>query len=415
LRASSRHSVAVLALIAVAACSHPRVAPAPLLPNNSIPLNTRLTDARRVLDSAIDAGAAPGAVLAVSVHGERDIYATGVIGVGETAKPTGQTLYDMASLTKVIALTTLSMMAVNDHRLDLDLPVVHYLPEFANGKGAKDKVTVRDLLLHDSGLPADRPLYLQTSDRESAIALTLRTDLDTLPGTRMLYSDLGAITLTAIIEKLYHTRIDKLFADRVAGPLGLKRMMYLPPKALLPEIAPTEDDPWRKRLIRGEVHDENASRMDGVSGHAGLFSDAEDLLRFGEWALAGARGEKVKGKLQPPEEFATWTIRQNHPVGSSRGIGWDTPSGPLSSAGTIMSAHSFGHTGFTGTSIWVDVDRDIVVVLLTNRVNPVRTTPAFGMIRSVVADAVLRGIARCNAIVGLAPVLGDAPGGCVRR
>ncbi|MGH7524242.1 MAG: serine hydrolase, partial [Gemmatimonadales bacterium] len=136
---------------------------------------------------------------------------------------------------------------------------------------------------------------------------------------------------------------------------------------------------------------ENAWWLDGVSGHAGLFSDADDVLRFSEWALAGSLGRHVDGTLQPPPEFVTWTIRQDQPTGSSRAIGWDTPS-EVSSAGAYMSARSFGHTGFTGTSIWIDPTRDLVIVLLTNRVNPTRNTPKFGQIRGVVADAVMRSL-----------------------
>jgi CubicO group peptidase (beta-lactamase class C family) len=157
--------------------------------------------------------------------------------------------------------------------------------------------------------------------------------------------------------------------------------------------------------------------MDGVSGHAGLFSDASDLLRFGEWALAGARGEHYPGSLQPPKEFVTWTVRQNQPFGSSRGLGWDTPSGIESSAGRMMSPRSFGHTGFTGTSIWIDPDNDVVIVLLTNRVNPTRSTPQFGDIRGVVADAVMRFVAPCGSAVALLRPLGRTgiPPACPRR
>lgn len=392
-------------LALVAACSHPNTAPTPL--PNSTALTTRLDYARATLDSAIRAGAAPGAVLAVSVHGQRIVYATGDIGVEDPLRPDGHTDYDLASVTKVVALTTLAMMAVDEHRLALDSPVVHYLPRFGEGGADKYQVTVRNLLLHDSGLPADRPLYTEASDRDGAIDLALETPLQSPPGTRYVYSDLGAITLTAIIEKLYHQRIDRLFEERIARPLGFKRMRYLPPSGWHKEIAPTEyDSTWRKKLVWGTVHDENAARMDGVSGHAGLFSDADDLLRFGEWALAGARGEQVPGKLQPPKEFATWTIRQDQPFGSSRGLGWDTPSGLESSAGRIMSPRSFGHTGFTGTSIWMDPDNDVVIVLLTNRVNPTRNTPKFGDIRGVVADAVMRWVAPCGTTVVLLKPLG---------
>jgi CubicO group peptidase (beta-lactamase class C family) len=372
----------------VAGCSHvPLPAGAPLPTNGR--LGRRLAPAIHALDSAIAAGAAPGAVLAVSVRGKRFIYSTGHLAVDDSTRPTSRTLYDMASLTKVIALTTITMMAVDDHQVVLDSPVVHYLPEFANGRGAKTSVTVRNLLLHNSGLPPDPTKFLDTP-RDTAIQEALRSNLDTLPGARMVYSDLGAITLMAIIERLYGERFDKLFMERFVTPMGFKRMLFTPPHDWVAEIAPTElDTVLRKRVVRGDVHDENAYQMDGVSGHAGLFSDAEDLLRFGEYALAGVRGKRFHGPLQPPTEFRTWTTPQGDPPGSTRGLGWDTPSPGASTAGRYMSAQSFGHTGFTGTSIWVDPKRQVVIVLLTNRVNPTRTTPKFGAIRAVVADAVM--------------------------
>ncbi|HET9065315.1 MAG TPA: serine hydrolase domain-containing protein [Gemmatimonadales bacterium] len=357
----------------------------------SAPLAARLAPAVATLDSAINAGAAPGAVLAVSVRGERFTYGTGHLGIHEPARPDAGTLYDMASLTKVIALTTLAMMAVDEGKLDLDATVVSYLPDFARGLGPKSSVTVRDLLLHDSGLPAHRRLWEETFVRQGAILRTVTSDLVEPPGTEMVYSDLGAITLMTIIEKLYGERIDQLFEERIARPLHMTRSRYLPPRSWRKDIAPTENDPWRGHILRGEVHDENASRLGGVSGHAGLFSTADDLLHFTEWALAGALGRQIAGDPVPPPEFATWTIRQDHPAGSSRGLGWDTPSG-RSSAGTIMSARSFGHTGFTGTSIWIDPTRETIIILLTNRVNPTRNTPNFSLVRAVVADAVMKSL-----------------------
>jgi CubicO group peptidase (beta-lactamase class C family) len=343
-----------------------------------------------VLDSLIRVEQlAPGAVLAVSVGGERFIHGVGRLGIDDPTVPTGGTLYDMASLTKVIALTTLAMMAVDEGRLDLDRPVVDYLPEFGRGLGPRGDVRVRDLLLHDSGLPAHRRLWEETVVRNAAILRSVTSDLNAAPGDEMVYSDLGAITLMAVVERLYGARIDRLFHERVAAPLGMTRTRFLPPGSWRSSIAPTEQDPWRGRMLRGEVHDENASRLGGVSGHAGLFSTADDLLRFVEWAKAGARGEAPSADLPaPPTGFRSWTVAQDHPAGSSRGLGWDTPSG-RSSAGTIMSQRSFGHTGFTGTSIWIDPVRDIAIVLLTNRVHPTRNTPRFSILRPTVADAVM--------------------------
>lgn len=374
-------------LLAACAPGLPETQPLP----ESATLAARLQPAVAVLDSAIAANAAPGAVLAVSYRGERFVHGTGRLGLDDPTRPDGNTLYDMASLTKVVALTTLAMMAVDEGKLRLDAPVVGYLPDFGRGLGAKGDVTVRDLLLHDSGLPAHRRLWEETFVREGAILRTVTSDLERVPGERMVYSDLGAITLTVILEQLYGQRFDELFRDKVAGPLGMTRTAFLPPKGWRRAIAPTEQDPWRQRTLRGEVHDENASRLGGVSGHAGLFSTAHDVLRFTEWALAGARGERVAGALQPPPQFATWTDRQGMPEGSSRALGWDTPSG-RSSAGTIMSAESFGHTGFTGTSIWIDPPREVIVILLTNRVHPTRNTPNFSIVRGVVADAVMRSL-----------------------
>jgi CubicO group peptidase (beta-lactamase class C family) len=385
------HFSLLLALpgLACARNALPRTDPIPV----DASLSMELAPAARTLDSAIAAGAAPGAVLAVSMGGRHFEHSIGRLAVDDPRPPDGRTLYDMASLTKVVALTTLAMMAVEEHRLALDSPVVHYLPEFARGNGEKSRVLVRDLLLHDSGLPPDPvpPLWQHPGSRRSALVEALGANLDTVPGARMVYSDLGAITLATILEKQYHKRLDRLFAERLARPLGFTRMRYLPPREWRDEIASTEIEavPGRPTTaLRGDVHDENAWRLEGVSGHAGLFSDADDLLRFGEWVLAGSLGRSVAGELQPPAALATWSLRQNQPAGSSRALGWDTPS-ENSSAGHYTSARSFGHTGFTGTSIWIDPTRDIVIVLLTNRVNPTRDTPRFGMLRAVVADAVM--------------------------
>ncbi len=357
----------------------------------SQPLAARLAPVTHLLDSMITAGAAPGAVLAVSVAGDRFIYGTGRLGLDDPTRPDHETLYDMASLTKVVALTTVAMMAVDEGLLSLDRPVVEYLPDFGRGLGNKRAVTVRDLLLHDSGLPAHRRLWEETVVREGAILRSVTSDLRAEPGEEMVYSDIGIITLTAILEKLYGERFDRIFAEKVAVPLGMSRTRYLPPRSWRSEIAPTEDDPWRGHVLRGEVHDENTARLGGVSGHAGLFSTADDVLRFTEWALAGARGERVDGPLQPPRHFADWTVAQDKPAGSSRGLGWDTPSG-RSSSGTIMSARSFGHTGYTGTSIWIDPPRRTIIILLTNRVHPTRVTPQFTPVRPRVADAVMKAL-----------------------
>ena len=344
-----------------------------------------------ILDSAIAAGAAPGGVVAVSVRGARYIHGAGRLGIDDPTVPGARTIYDLASLTKVIGLTTGVMLAVSERRLDLDAPVQRYVPGFT-GPG-KDAVTLRHLLTHSSGLPDHRRLWELAPDRAGALAIVNSTPLDTVPGVRMVYSDLGAIVLTEALESVYGRRVDSLLSARVFTPLGMSSTQFLPPASMLPRIAPTERDPWRGRILRGEVHDENASRLGGVSGHAGLFGDADDLLTFGEWLLAadGRTGGPADGQLALSISGAIvheFLRRQDLPPGSSRALGWDTPS-QNSSAGTRFSPRSFGHTGFTGTSIWMDPTRGVVLVLLTNRVHPTRDNNRHVALRKAVADATI--------------------------
>jgi CubicO group peptidase (beta-lactamase class C family) len=346
------------------------------------------TAVAHALDSAIAAGAAPGAVVAVTTRGRHWYHASGRLGEGINRAPDARTLYDLASLTKVIGLTTAMMLAVQEERIALDSPAVHYVAPFTGG--GRDRVTIRQLLTHCSGMPAWRPLYRETASRTEAFALADTTPLDTLPGARYLYSDLGAMVLTQAVEAVYGERLDQLLAARVFGPLGMNSTRYLPPERLRSRIAPTEKDPWRGRVLRGEVHDENAARLDGVSGHAGLFSDAEDLLVFADWMLARRSGRAggPSGLWLQPGIVGEFTRKQELVPGSSRALGWDTPS-EGSSAGTRLGPHAFGHTGFTGTSIWLDPDRDLAIILLSNRVNPTRNNPRWGPVRALIADRVV--------------------------
>jgi CubicO group peptidase (beta-lactamase class C family) len=351
------------------------------------------------LDSAVAAGAAPGAVLAVTRNGDRFIYGTGRLGQDEPERPVASTVYDLASLTKVVGLTTAAMLATNDGRIDLDAPVQRYLPSFA-GSG-KEHVTIRMLLAHTSGLPAWRPLFREVTTRHQAFVLLDSIALNSAAGTTRAYSDLGSIVLTRVIETVYSERLDSLLDRRVFGPLGMTSTRYLPPPSWRERIAPTELDPWRGRVLRGEVHDENAALMDGVSGHAGLFGSAEDLLAFAEWVLEQADGRAVRrsgGQSEQsgssdrptvrPSVFREFTRRQNLVTGSSRALGWDTPS-EGSSASRLLSPNSFGHTGFTGTSLWIDPEHRLAIVLLSNRVNPTRDNPRWAPVRAQVADLVM--------------------------
>ena len=370
------------------------------------------------LDSAVASGAAPGAVLGVSYRGAHLTYGTGRLGIDDPTRPDSNTVYDLASLTKVIGLTTMVMLGVEEGRLDLDARVERYLPEFV-GPG-KDRVTVRQLLTHTSGLPAWRPLYLEAPTRDSALRLVYHTALEVPPGTRTLYSDLGAILLTQVVERTFGMRLDSLLQRRIFGPLGMVSTRFRPPAEWLYRIAPTEDDPWRGHIIRGEVHDENAARLGGVSGHAGLFSTVRDLLVFGDWLLDAFQPETPEPvcfngvrcgagpAVAAPQLAPMFVRRQNVVPGSSRALGWDTPSG-ASTAGTLMSASSFGHTGFTGTSIWLDPDRRMVIVLLTNRVHPSREHSRIGPVRRGIADLVVRTLVPDAPPRAEPPALGAAP------
>ncbi len=372
-------------LLLAAACAHPvPLAPHPLCPAAPCALD-RLVP---LLDSAMAAGAAPGAVVAISFHGARYLYGTGRLALDDPRRPDGNTIYDLASLTKVIATTTLAMQAVNEGRLDLDAPVQRYLPAF-RGAG-KDRVTIRHLLTHSSGLPADQPLWRLTPGADSALRLVNAMALDTTPGARMVYSDIGAIVLGEVVERVLGGRLDRLAAHRIFEPLGMTSTRFRPPERWLWRVAPTEyDTAWRKRIVRGEVHDEKAAWLGGVAGHAGLFGSARDLLQFGEWLVRTVRTVSTVRPSVSPAVITEFTRRQDLVSGSSRALGWDTPSAG-SSAGTRLGAGAFGHTGFTGTSIWIDPGRELVIVLLSNRVHPTRNNPRMGPLRIAVADAVVR-------------------------
>ncbi len=360
-----------------------------------------LTRVVEYLRTEVDSGTFPGAVVAVGRPGRLALLAAvGHYAVDDTWPVDPATIYDLASVTKVVGLTSAALLLVTEGRLDLDDPVVRWVPAF-RGPG-KERVTVRHLLTHSSGLPAWAPLFREARTREAALALVDSTALLRAPGDTFVYSDLGAIALTQVVERAAGEPLDRFLARRVFEPLGMTATRYLPPAQWHHRIAPTEvDTAWRKRLLKGEVHDENAGRLGGVSGHAGLFSNAPDLARFASWMLsvrAGApaegRGSAVgggpPGPVRPPPDPAlvrAFTTRQGVPAGSTRALGWDTPSDSgYSSAGTAMSRRAFGHTGFTGTSIWIDPERDLFVILLTNRVNPTRANTRILQVRPKVAD-----------------------------
>jgi CubicO group peptidase (beta-lactamase class C family) len=385
----------LLLVILVAAACAPGRSSNPVEP--VLQLKTNWQPVMGYLDSVVSRGASIGAVLGVTHDGERFIYGTGRLGDSDATRPGPATIYDLASLTKVVGLATAMMFAVDEGKVDLDAPVQRYVADFA-GSG-KEQVTVRQLLAHASGLPAWRPLYREVSSRTEAFALADTTPLDSAPGSQDVYSDLGAIVLTEVLEAVFGERIDSFLEQRIFRPLGMTSVSYLPPSSRIARIAPTELDPWRGRILQGEVHDENAALMDGVSGHAGLFGSTEDLLTFAEWMIEGwngGTGERGNGTVLqrsivpsfPRSLIHQFTRRQNLVPGSGRALGWDTPS-PGGSAGTLLSPNSFGHTGFTGTSLWIDPDHHLAIVLLSNRVHPTRDNPRWAPVRGAVADLVM--------------------------
>jgi len=381
------------ALIAACTQQHNETPPCSPIPADSI---SSIEGVEQLLQSCVETGAFPGAVLAVGTSDTvLHTLAVGHYGEDDLRSVTDSTVYDLASLTKVIGLTTAAMLLVSEGRLELDQTLPRFFPEL-NGK-PNGEISIRHLLTHTSGLPAWRPLHLETESKAEAIDSVLGATLENAPGTTYTYSDFGAITLGLIVEHVAGMPLDVFLEEGVFEPLGMRWTGYRPPPEWRDQIAPTEDDPWRGRVVRGEVHDENAARLGGVAGHAGLFSNAPDLARFARWILNAYNGtaDSTSGIAIGTEVVRNFVMRQAGPEGSTRALGWGTAY-EGSSAGTLLSETSFGHTGFTGTSIWIDPDKDLFIILLTNRVHPTRENSAMGWVRPQVADAVVRAVGRAG-------------------
>jgi CubicO group peptidase (beta-lactamase class C family) len=306
-----------------------------------------------VVLSGIRAGGFPGAAVIVARHG-------GVVwqrGYGtldwqsDVTVDAEKTMYDLASLTKVVATTAAAMVLVNQGKLRLDERVTHYLPAFSGG--AKDQITIRDLLMHRSGLPAGRDLP-KSGGPEAARKAVLATSLVHTPGLEYEYSDIGPDVAGFVIERIAHRPLDQFVRRALYAPLGMRSTMFRPPPSLYARIAPTE-----MTVARGDVHDPTARALGGVAGNAGLFSTASDLAVFGQLMLdGGVAGKKRLLAESIVREFTT-------PGPAWRGLGWQTCPGD-GSCGQYLSTRAFGHTGFTGTSMWVDPERDLIVIVLTN-------------------------------------------------
>ncbi|MDB4891722.1 MAG: beta-lactamase [Gemmatimonadetes bacterium] len=379
----------------------PLVLPTPILPRVHLaPVNALVTASPFTvgMDSTLPArldsiirvgiaeGASPGAAVAVGRYGRLvHLRGYGTLDYAPDSPPVdAATMYDLASLTKVVATTTVAMILEEQARLDIKRPVHLYLPEF----DAPDKapITVEMLLTHSGGLEAYAPLYLTYRGRADYIAQINARPLKSIPGTATVYSDWDMVLLQAVIERITGVPLDQFAAEKVFHPLGMSNTLFNPDTAdaaLRHRIAATAMDTSRGGLLQGTVHDGNAWALGGVSGHAGLFSSARDLATFAQFLLDGGSYDGVR--ILAPSTITRWTNRQSFL--SSRALGWDTPSA-TSSAGRYFGARSFGHTGFTGTSIWIDPERGLFVVLLTNRVNSHGTSNRHVQLRRDVADAV---------------------------
>jgi CubicO group peptidase (beta-lactamase class C family) len=342
------------------------------------------------IDAAVTAGIAggvyPGAVVVI---GTRDSvllskgYGSFTWSGGRVPDP-DSTLFDLASLTKVVATTPAVMLLVDRDALTLDRPVQAYLPEFAgDGKGA---VTVRHLLEHRSGLRAFLPLNERAAGAAEARRLVLEEPLSFRPGSRVVYSDLNAMLLGWIVEDVTGDPLDVFVARELFPVMGMSETRFRPPRALRNRIVPV--GLWRGHVIAGELHDQNAVRLGGVSGHAGLYSTGRDLARYAQTLLANGRAPKGT------QVFAAATVRGFTARGpGNRGLGWDMrDTAAADGQAGSLSAAAFGHGGYTGTSIWVDPMGDLFVVMLTNRVYDPRTSRSISKllaIRGRVADAAI--------------------------
>ena len=365
---------------------------------------SQLAPARSILETSVAQHAFPGAVLAVGYKGETSVVPIGYLTYEDGSAPvTPDTIYDLASLTKVVATTTAAMILDERGVLSLDRPVALYLPDFIESYdtaadplwAARREITVRHLLAHTSGLPPYERFFLRARERPHVLAEALALPLDESPGKKTVYSDVGFILLGTILEQVSMQDLEAFCETEIFSPLGIRDTRFNPPEALWDRIAPTEEDTeFRKRLIRGEVHDENAWVMGGVAGHAGLFGTAADLARFCSMMLTGGMlaGRKAgERQILKPETIREFTRSWPASEGTARGLGWDKPSEPAS-CGRHFSASSYGHLGFTGTSIWIDPEKDLFVVLLTNRVHPSRANEAIRQVRPAVHDAVMFGL-----------------------
>ncbi len=367
--------------------------------------NKRFHRAFQILQEAITAKAFPAASIAVTLNGslialrsfgslvfennvEGDPLLASFARSGDFAPLKPSTIFDLASLTKPIASTTMAAILYERGLLELDAPAIGTVPEFRSSSDPRrDNVTFRMLLAHSSGLPAYEKLFLKTHEREELLQAAFAVPLTAGPATRAEYSDIGFIILGVALERLAEEPLDQFCQRQIFGPLAMSHTTFKPPAEIRNAIPPTADEraTFRKRIIQGEVQDENAWILGGVAGHAGLFSTAEDIAKFAHtWLQAG-------NPILRPETVTLFTRREPAPQGTSRALGWDTPSNP-SQSGKYFGHNSYGHLGYTGTSLWIDPDRQLSVTLLTNRTWPDCSTQSIKQIRPKFHDAIIEAL-----------------------
>jgi CubicO group peptidase (beta-lactamase class C family) len=347
-----------------------------------------------VLEEAVDSRAFPGCAFGV-LAGDQVVLSDAVgrfTFEADSPQVRPATPFDVASVTKVAATTAMAMLLYQRGQLALDTLVADLLPGFIVGRepgSAARRVTLRHLLAHNSGLPAYVEFFRTVRSSAALLKACLKLPLEAEPGTRAAYSDPGYILLGKALELLARERMTSFLARELYRPLGLHNTCFRPAAQLREKIPPTEVDTWfRQRLIQGEVQDENASVLGGISGHAGLFSTVPELLRVAQELLRAL--DPAATSIFTAATVETFAQRQP-PTGSSRAIGWDTPS-ENSSAGTYFSPHSIGHLGYSGCSLWIDLDARVAAVLLTNRTWPDRQNQAIRQVRPAFHNALRRAL-----------------------
>lgn len=345
-----------------------------------------------VLRDAIAQRVFPAASLAVGLNGK--LVARKAFGhftyEADSSVVTPATIFDLASVTKVIATTSMAMILYERGLLELEATVAGTIPEFCAKSVAHDsrrrQVTFRMLLAHSSGLPAYEKLFLKARTRDDLLQAAFTTPLTADPGSHAEYSDIGFMVLGVALERIAQDSLDRFCQRELFGPLGMVRTTFSPSRELRTEIPPTADDrTFRHKVMQGEVQDENAFVLGGVAGQAGVFSTAEDVSRFAHCMLRG--GDPILRR----ETVALFTQRESSPAGTSRALGWDTPSAP-SQSGKYFSRASFGHLGYTGTSLWVDPERKLSITLLTNRTWPDCANQAIKQLRPAFYNAIVEAI-----------------------